>query len=256
MSTDHTGSFLDIQTDRGIAFVTFAHPAGNSFPSAQLQATEYAFRQLATDQSVKAIVLQSNGSGPFCAGASFDELLAVTNEAEGLAFFSGFARVINAMRRCPQWIIGRVQGKTVGGGVGLAAACDVVFATEKAAVKLSEIAIGIGPFVIEPAVSRKIGSTAMSALAFVPDQWKSAAWALEKGLYNEVFETEQLMDEALQLYLEQLRNYHRDAMKSLKEITWQGTEHWDQLLLERAAISGQLVLSDFTKNALNQFKKK
>ncbi|NUY81450.1 enoyl-CoA hydratase/isomerase family protein [Flavobacterium sp. MAH-1] len=243
------------KTDR-IATVTFGHPSGNSFPSAALQKLTEAFEALGKDNDISIIVLKSEGDGPFCAGASFDELLAVSNLEEGTRFFSGFANVINAMRRCPKLIIGRVQGKTVGGGVGLAAACDHVLATEQALIKLSELAIGIGPFVIAPAVERKMGLAALSELTLCATDWKSAYWAKEKGLYENVYKNTDSLDEALDGFTKTLASYNPEALTQMKKTLWHDTDHWGTLLYERAAISGNLVLSDFTKNALNQFKKK
>ena len=204
---------------------------------------------------VVVVVLKSQGTAAFCAGASFDELQAITNETEGKAFFSGFAHLINAMRKCPKIIVGRVQGKAVGGGVGIAAACDYVLATQKANIKLSELAIGIGPFVIEPAVSRKIGKTALAELSLAAGEWKSAAWAKEKGLYANTFETIEKLDEALSILTRQLVSYNPEALMEMKKVLWEGTSHWDTLLLDRAAITGTLVISELTKKALAAFKK-
>jgi methylglutaconyl-CoA hydratase len=204
---------------------------------------------------VVVLVLKSQGTTAFCAGASFDELLAVTNEAEGKAFFSGFAHLINAMRKCPKLIVGRIQGKAVGGGVGIAAACDYVLASQEASIKLSELAIGIGPFVIEPAVSRKIGKTALAELALTAQEWKSAAWAQEKGLYAKTFESIEKLDVAIAGLANQLASYNPEAIAEMKKVLWEGTNHWDTLLTERAAITGKLVLSDGTKKALAAFKK-
>lgn len=252
MSTNGT-IFTTIQNT--IATITFAHPASNSFPSEQLKELAKQLDELSRNEAVAIVVLQSSGEGAFCAGASFDELLSVDDLETGTTFFSGFANVINAMRRCSKVIIGRVQGKAVGGGVGLAAACDYTFAVDSASVKLSEIAIGIGPFVIEPAVSRKIGKTAMSQMALQPTEWKSAHWAYQNGLYSELFPSINEMDIAVQAYLAKLSSYNPEALSEMKKVIWDGTENWGTLLYERAAISGKLVLSDFTKNALNQFKK-
>ncbi|NBL63884.1 enoyl-CoA hydratase/isomerase family protein [Flavobacterium sp. NST-5] len=254
METPQNGT-IHTQVTNNIATITFSHPAGNSFPSALLAKLTLAFEDLGKNPEVNLILLKSEGKSAFCAGASFDELLAVSNLVEATNFFSGFANVINAMRKCPKLIVGRIHGKTVGGGVGLACACDFTFATNNAAVKLSEIAIGIGPFVIEPAVSKKIGQTAMSQLALDPTEWKSASWAFENHLYNKIFETIEEMDENLHQYLNQMAGFNPEALSENKKILWQNTEHWDQLLYERAAISGKLILSDFSRNALNQFKK-
>ncbi|GAA4759870.1 MULTISPECIES: enoyl-CoA hydratase/isomerase family protein [Flavobacterium] len=238
-----------------IARVTFSHPASNSFPSNQLKALTEELNSLSNNDEVTVIVLQSKGNGAFCAGASFDELLAVNDLETGKQFFSGFANVINAMRSCKKVIVGRIHGKAVGGGVGLASACDYAFATDGASIKLSEIAIGIGPFVIEPAVSRKIGKSAMAEMTLSPAEWKSAKWAFEHKLYAQLFASVGEMDEALEKFVTQLATYNPDALYEFKKVLWEGTENWDELLYERAAISGKLVLSDFTKNALNAFKK-
>lgn len=239
-----------------IATVTFGHPASNSFPSEQLQRLTNEINALNNNNDVTLIVLKSEGEGAFCAGASFDELLAVSNLEEGARFFSGFANVINAMRKCSKLIVGRIHGKAVGGGVGLAAACDYAMATTESAIKLSELAIGIGPFVIEPAVSRKIGKSALGEMTLGAHEWKNATWAQEKGLYAKVFDTVSDLDTELENFTAKLANYNPEALADMKKVLWEGTENWDTLLYERAAISGRLVLSDFTVNALNQFKKK
>ena len=238
-----------------IATLLFFHPSSNSFPSTLLLQLSDEINTLSKNDSVSIIILKSAGTGAFCAGASFDELLSVSNYEEGSRFFSGFANVINAMRKCPKLIIGRIHGKAVGGGVGLASACDYSFATTKSEIKLSEIAIGIGPFVIEPAVSRKIGKMAMSEMTLNPTAWKTSKWAFEKGLFSEVFETIEDLDIRLEEYTKELSSYNPDALLEMKKVLWEGTSHWDSLLYERAAISGRLVLSDFTKNALEKFKK-
>lgn len=252
MSTTGT---IQTNIENKIARVTFSHPASNSFPSNQLQALTDELNSLSNNDEVTVVVLQSEGTGAFCAGASFDELLAVNDLETGRQFFSGFANVINAMRSCKKIIVGRIHGKAVGGGVGLASACDYTFASEMASIKLSEIAIGIGPFVIEPAVSRKIGKSAMAEMTLAPTEWKSAQWAFNHKLYAQLFSSAVEMDEALEKFVSQLATYNPDALSEFKKVLWEGTENWDELLYERAAISGKLVLSDFTKEALNAFKK-
>lgn len=238
-----------------VAVITFGHPAGNSFPLAQLDRLTQELKELQNNEKVSIILLQSEGTGAFCAGASFNELLEVSNLIEGTRFFSGFANVINAIRKSGKIVIGRIHGKAVGGGVGLAAACDYAFATKESSIKLSEIAIGIGPFVIEPVVSRKIGKTAMADMALEPAEWKSAEWAFQKGLYARVFDSIEEMDVALNQFIDTLKSYNPEALFELRKTLWEETEHWDTLLYERAAISGKLVLSDFTKNALKRFQK-
>lgn len=241
--------------DNKIATVTFAHPSSNSFPRELLDRLTTEFNNLSADPAVSVIVIQSEGSGAFCAGASFDELLAVSNEEAGTQFFSGFAHLINAMRSCSKLIVGRIHGKAVGGGVGIASACDYALATKNASIKLSELAIGIGPFVIEPVVSKKIGKTAMAEMTLAAHEWKTADWAAAKGLYANTFETITELDAAIADFTGKLSGYNPEALLEMKKVFWEGTQHWDTLLLERAAISGKLVLSDFTRKALSQFKK-
>ena len=246
---------VSIETS-GIATIEFGHPLSNSLPGKILQKIASSISELGTNDVVKVIILRSAGDRAFCAGASFDELISIKNLEVGKVFFSGFASVINACRKCPKFIIGRVQGKAVGGGVGVASAVDYCFATKHADVKLSELAIGIGPFVVGPAVERKMGLSAMSQLAINATEWKSAGWAKDNGLYAEVFDSIEDMEECINRLAEKLASSNPEAMRMLKTAFWEGTEHWDTLLKERAAMSGELVLSDFTVNAINAFKKK
>jgi methylglutaconyl-CoA hydratase len=247
---------VEIQTSEGIGTVTFGHPQSNSLPGHLLRSLADAISTLDNDEHIRVIVLQSFGEKTFCAGASFDELVAISDKTSGLAFFSGFAMVINACRKSKKLIIGRIQGKAVGGGVGLAASVDYCFANATASVKLSELAVGIGPFVVGPAVQRKIGLSGMSELAIQATEWRSAAWAKQKGLYNEVYDTTEAMDEAINILAARLATSNPEAMKELKNIFWEGTEHWDQHLMDRAGISGRLVLSSFTRSAIQSFKSK
>jgi methylglutaconyl-CoA hydratase len=256
MNTTREQGSLYTNIQGAIATLEFGHPASNSFPSELLARLTNELHSLSKNDSISVIILKSEGERAFCAGASFDELVAITNLEEGQKFFSGFANVINAMRTCGKLIIGRIQGKTVGGGVGLAAACDYALATEHASIKLSELTIGIGPFVIEPAVSRKIGLAATAELTLDATHWKNAYWAKEKGLYAKVFETLKELDEEVDLFASKLASYNPQAIAEMKKVLWQNTNHWDILLAERAAISGELVLSDFTKKALAKFSKK
>ena len=255
MKTDRTNGSLYTHTENHIATVEFGHPASNSLPSELLERIATAFNTLSKDKTVHVIILKSEGERAFCAGASFDELMNINGAEEGEQFFSGFAKVINAMRTCKKPIIGRIQGKTVGGGVGLAAACDYCLATEAAAIKLSELTIGIGPFVIEPAVTRKIGLAAFETLSWKATDWQNAYWAKEKGLYAQVFENLKDLDKEVQGLAEKIAGYHSGATQALKKVNWKGTENWETLLIERAKISGELVLSEFTKETLKSFRR-
>ncbi len=234
----------------GIATISFFHPAHNSLPANLLTALTEQITAAGNDPSVLVVILKSEGDRTFCAGASFDELKAVQDTVSGTQFFLGFANVINAMRKCPKFIIGRIHGKAVGGGVGLAAAADYCLATVNATIKLSELAIGIGPFVIGPAVERKLGLSAFSQMAINATEWCTAEWAKDKGLFTEVFESTERLDAYIAYFADKLVNSSPEAMRQLKAVLWQGTENWDALLEERAAISGDLVLSDFAKKAI------
>ena len=242
--------------ENGIAAIEFSHPLSNSLPGKILAKLATTITEAGKNDSIKVIILKSEGDRAFCAGASFDELISIDNLDTGKTFFSGFANVINAARKCPKLIIGRVQGKAVGGGVGMASAVDFCYATKFASVKLSELAVGIGPFVVGPAVERKVGTSAMSMMAINATEWYSADWAREKGLYADVFDSIVNMDEAIETLSNKLATSNPEAMSMLKQVFWEGTEHWDKLLSERAAMSGKLVLSDFTRNAIQAFKKK
>ncbi|MCB0474905.1 MAG: enoyl-CoA hydratase/isomerase family protein [Flavobacteriaceae bacterium] len=249
-----TGSVITSKQG-AVATITFHNPAGNALSSVMIRRLVENLNSLGTDQEVHVIVLQSEGDGAFCAGAYFDELLSISNTEESIAFFSGFANLLNAMRTCPKLIVGRVQGKAVGGGVGVIAATDYCFASEKADIKLSELTIGIGPFVIEPAIKRKAGLAAFSKLALDATDWHTAYWAKDKGLFSRVFENIRDMDEYVTILSQKLAGYNPEALTALKKTLWEGTEDWDTLLAENAKISGKLALSEFTKKALEKFKK-
>ena len=243
-------------SSNGIATIDFNHPLSNSLPGKILQRLADTITEMGEKPEVKVIIIKSSNSKTFCAGASFDELISINDLAIGKKFFSGFANVINACRKNPKLILGRIHGKAVGGGVGIAAAVDYCFATKNAEIKLSELAVGIGPFVVGPVIERKIGLSAMSQLAINATEWRSASWAFKNGLYADVYDTEQEMDIAINKLAEKLAASNPEAMTSLKTIFWEGTDHWDSLLIERAEISGKLVLSEFTINAINSFKQK
>lgn len=248
--------YVNSKVQNGIGEIEFYHPASNSLPSDILNDLAHAINDIGIDVRVNVIVLKSSGERAFCAGASFDELIAINDEATGKAFFNGFANVINAMRKCHKLIVTRVQGKAVGGGVGLIAASDYVIALDSASVKLSELAVGIGPFVVGPAVERKTGVSAFSELTIDASNWRSADWARKHGLYAEIYSDMPNVDEAISRIAGRLSKSNPEATLQLKKIFWEGTENWDTLLSERARISGQLVLSEFTKNAIAAFKKK
>ena len=252
-STNDPGT-VSLHVENGVGTITFFHPASNSLPGNLLKALADTISRAGSDEAIRVIVLKSGGERAFCAGASFDELMAIENPEEGKRFFLGFANVINALRKVPQFVIGRVQGKVVGGGVGLASAVDYCLATTYASVKLSELAIGIGPFVVGPAVERKMGVSAMSELAIDATEWRTAAWARDRGLFAEIFEDIPSLDEGVDRLAAKLARSNPEAMAKLKKGFWRGTEDWDTLLDDRAAMSGTLVLSDFTISAIQKFK--
>ncbi|MFV0540903.1 MAG: enoyl-CoA hydratase/isomerase family protein [Aestuariibaculum sp.] len=247
-------AYVTLKVADKIGYIEFFTPNHNAMPSNILKKLEETINGAAQNDAIAVIVLKSGGDRTFCAGASLNELITIKDEKAGALFFSGFANVINTMRKCPKLIIGRVQGKAVGGGVGLAAATDYCLATQHASIKLSELSIGIGPFVIEPAVTRKIGLSAMSQLTINAEIFYTANWAKDNGLFTEVFDTATDLDEAVNQLAVRLSTYSPEAIKHIKTVFWENTQHWDELLKKRAQISGKLVLSTFTKNILNRFK--
>lgn len=247
---------IKLTTENNIGTIEFHHPKGNSLPSKLLRELAEKITQVGRDDDIHVIVLRSKGEGAFCAGASFDELMEIDTFEKGKKFFMGFALVLNAMRECPKLIVVRVQGKTVGGGVGIAAAGDYTIAHKSASVKLSELALGIGPFVVGPAVERKIDDSAFSTLAVDARSWYDAEWCYNRGLFAKVTDTFDELDEAVYKLASSLAESSPQAMKELKTMLWQGTDHWYSLLEKRAAISGQLILSEYAKNFINDFKKK
>jgi len=245
---------VETVTKNGIATIQFFHPQSNSMPGALLFSLAAEIEKAGKNKDVKVIILKSEGEKTFCAGASFDELIAIKDLETGKKFFSGFAAVINAMRKAPKFVIARIQGKAVGGGVGLAAAADYTLATEAASAKLSELNVGIGPFVVGPAVERKIGTSAFSQMSISAGDWMSAQWAREKGLYASIYPTLPELDKAVDELSAKLAESSPEAMAQLKKVFWEGTENWDTLLIERAEMSGKLVLSEFTRNFIEKFK--
>ena len=252
MSTTIQSGQVGYHVENGIGVISFYHPAHNSMPSPLLQILAETIEQASQDPAATVIILKSAGDRTFCAGASFDELAAIEDFATGKRFFTGFAKVINALRKSPKLVIGRIQGKAVGGGVGLAAACDYCLATQDAAVKLSELAVGIGPFVVGPAVERKIGTSAFSQMAINATEWYSAHWAMERGLFANVYPNIAELDQGIHALAHNLAQSSPEAMRELKAIFWEGTSHWDQFLEERAAISGRLVLTEYAKRAIKK----
>lgn len=249
-----TNPYVKLDIINQVGYIEFFHPAHNSLPGDLLTKLAQTITEAGNNKVIKVLVLKSGGERTFCAGASFKELININDDATGKIFFSGFANVINAMRKCPKFIIGRIQGKTVGGGVGLAASTDYCMATQYAAIKLSELNIGIGPFVVGPAIERKMGLSAMSQIAIDANSFYPAEWAKQKGLFTQVYDSTEELDEAVKEFTENLCTYNVEAMKEMKSIFWQGTEDWDALLADRAAISGHLVLSEFTREKLKGFK--
>lgn len=250
---DH--GYVKFSVEEGVGTIIFYHPASNSLPGNILREIAATIRRCEANEDVKVMVLKSEGDRTFCAGASFDELLEIETLPAAVTFFSGFGEVINAIRESSKIVIGRVQGKAVGGGVGLAAAVDYCLASESASVRLSELAVGIGPFVVGPAVQRKIGLSAFSQMSLRPSEWFPAAWAKEKGLYMDIYPTIQQLDEAVHQLATTLASYSPEAMAHLKRIFWEGTEHWKELLPQRASVSGNLILSEYSRTFLEKFKK-
>ena len=248
-----TGSVSSFVED-GIADVCFGHPKSNSLPSTVLRGLADEITAVGLRDDVRVVILRSYGTAAFCAGASFDELSSIRDKNAGKEFFLGFARVILAMTRCTKPIVTRVHGKAVGGGVGVVAASDYAIATESAALRLSELAVGIGPFVVGPAIERKVGPGPFAAMALDAD-WRDAAWGERHGLYSKLCATPSDLDEAVVKTAHALSQANPAAVQRIKEIAWSGTEHWPTLLDQRAEMSGTLVLSEYTRAAISKFGK-
>jgi methylglutaconyl-CoA hydratase len=253
MSTEMTNGIVKLETKNKIATITFYHPKSNSLPSQLLQKMIDIFNQLSDDPSINVIILQSEGEKTFCAGAFFDELIEIDNFEDGKKFFMNFANLINAIRKCKKIVVGRIQGKVVGGGVGLVSVCDYTLASKNASLKLSELALGLGPFVVGPPIERKIGKEAFVEMS-LDCEWRSADWAKDNGFYHNVFESIEELDLEINKFTANLSERSSEALTSLKKVFWEGTDHWDKLLEERAENSGRLVLSDYTKNFIAEFK--
>ncbi|MGB5403866.1 MAG: enoyl-CoA hydratase/isomerase family protein [Robiginitalea sp.] len=256
METTRKEGSLYTRFDGALAILEFGHPASNSLNSVLLDRLCRELDALSANPKVSAILIQSEGDRAFCAGASFDELLQVATPEQSRTFFSGFARLINSMRTCQKPIVGKVQGKAVGGGVGLIAACDYVLASDKASLRLSELGIGIAPLVIAPAVARKAGVSGLAEMTLAPSEWKSAYWAKERGLFSKVFESRTSLDKESEFFARELASHSPEALKLIKQALWEGTEHWEHLLTERAALTGQLALSETAQKTIADFKKK
>ncbi len=241
---------VETTVDGGVATIAFWHPRKNSLPAALLARLAAVVEEAGRNDAAHVIVLRSEGPGTFCAGASFDELREIRTPEAGKEFFSGFARVILAMRRCPKPVIGRIHGKAVGGGVGLAAACDYTFALAGASARLSELAIGIGPFVVGPVIERRMGHAAFAAMA-IDAEWRDASWCEKHGLYTRVLDTQPALDSVLPAFASRLAHQSPAALRELKRTLWAGTDQWENLLYERAAISGRLILSREAQAALS-----
>ena len=256
MGTTRKEGSLYTRLNGGLAILEFGHPSSNSLNSERLSRLCKEIESLGANTEIALILIQSEGDRAFCAGASFDELLEISTPEQSTAFFNGFARLINSMRTCPIPIIGKVHGKAVGGGVGLIASCDYVMASDKASLRLSEIGLGIAPLVIAPAVERKAGVSGLAELALAPSEWKSAYWARERGLFSKVFESRSDLDKETEFFAADLASHSRDALMLMKRALWEGTEHWDDLLTSRAAMTGKLALSQTTQQTISAFKKK
>lgn len=249
-------NYVKLDITEGIGTIEFFTEQSNSLPGDILKKLADTITEAGENPEIKVIVLKSGGNRTFCAGASFDELIAIETAEGGHSFFMGFANVINAMRKAPKFVIGRLQGKAVGGGIGLASAVDYCFATKHSAIKLSELALGIGPFIVGPAIERKVGLSAMSQMAINPDEFYDPKWAHQKGLFGKLYEDVQSLDKAVNELAKKIASYNPEAMAEMKKVFWKGTENWDEMLSERAKISGALVTSDFTKNFIQKFKNK
>ena len=247
--------FVNQELKNSISEITFGHPKSNSLPGEILELLAQTILNEGAKTEVKAILLKSGGEKAFCAGASFDELLSIDELENSKKFFGGFAKVLNAMRSCGKLVIVRVQGKTTGGGVGIACAADYCFATKDAALALTELNLGIGPFVIGPYVERKMGKSAYAAMSIDAD-FRSAEWCKQHDVYHSVSENIEMMDEEISKFLEKLSARSSDALSLIKKVSWEGTEHFEELMPERILMSASLILEDSAKKNIEKIKER
>ncbi len=245
--------FVTSEIRNSISEITFGTPKSNSLPGEILEKLAQTILIEGKKEEVKAILLKSEGEKVFCAGASFDELLEIDELEASKKFFGGFAKVLNAMRSCGKIVVVRVQGKTTGGGVGIACGADYCFATKNAALALTEINLGIGPFVIGPYVERKIGKSQFSAMAIDAD-FRSAEWAEQHNIYHSVSETIAEMELKLGIFLDKLSARSDEALALIKKVSWEGTEHFEELMPERIHMSASLILEDSAKENIQKIK--
>ncbi|MDH6252173.1 methylglutaconyl-CoA hydratase [Chryseobacterium sp. H1D6B] len=247
--------FVVSEVKNNIAEITFGTPKSNSLPGAILEKLAQTILDEGAKEEVKAILVKSEGEKAFCAGASFDELLAIEELEASTKFFGGFAKVLNAMRNCGKIVVVRVQGKTTGGGVGIACGADYCFAVKDAALALTEVNLGIGPFVIGPYVERKIGKSQFSAMAIDAD-FRSAAWAEQHNVYHSVSENISEMDMALEKFLQTLASRSIEALSLIKKVSWEGTDHFNELMPARIHMSASLILEDSAKKNIESIKER
>lgn len=245
--------FVTSEIKSNIAEITFGTPKSNSLPSEILEKLAQTILDEAAKENVSLILLKSEGEKAFCAGASFDELLDINDLETSKHFFGGFAKVLNAMRTCRKIVVVRVQGKTTGGGVGIACAADYCFATKDAGLALPELNLGIGPFVIGPFVERKIGKSQFTAMS-LDTEFRNANWAKDNHIYHQVFDSITEMDFEIQKFLEKLSAKSTDALALIKKVSWEGTEHFAELMPERILMSASLLLEDSTKANIEKIK--
>ena len=248
---DIADGYVRSQVEEGVATITFFHPKGNSLPGRLLAELAAAVTDAGRNADARVIVLRSDGYGPFCAGASFAELQAISDAESGKKFFMGFVNLIIAMIRAPKFIVTRVHGKVVGGGVGIVSASDFAIAANSASLRLSELAVGLGPFIVGLPIQKKIGLGPFSAMAVDAD-WRDAEWGHRHGLYAELHDDVASLDAALDSRVKTLASSNPEAMAQLKKVFWEGTDGWSAELDARAGMSGTLVLSDFTSKAVGR----
>lgn len=237
----------------GVGTVEFSHPKGNSLPAKLLDDLAGAITKLGNDAAARVIVLRSAGTGAFCAGASFDEFVTLADAEAGKRFFSGFSRVVLAMVRAPKFVLTRVHGRAAGGALGVIAASDYSIALRTASVKLSELQVGIGPFVVGVVIERKLGLAPFQSLAVHAD-WHDADWCERHGLYSALVDDEAALDVAVEAHAKRLASSNPDAMAEMKRIFWHDIGDWEERMNERAAMSGRMVFSNFTHAALTKFR--
>lgn len=206
------------QRMNGVMQITMSRPElFNAFDEAMIAELDASFDQLVADDSVRVIVLAGEGKH-FSAGADLKWMQRASLESRewNLADARRFAAMLGKIDACPKPTLARVQGAALGGGVGLACACDVAIAGDNASFAISEAKFGILPAVIGPYLTNAVGKRHARRLALTMTRIR-AAEALSLGLVHQVTAVDDL-DSAVDACLQELLAGGPQAQREIKSL--------------------------------------